>query len=197
MLTVAGLGSVAVLSSMPRWLLSAVVALRERIFIRVNGVEGIPVPGPLVGAGTFSSASTPTRPPNGRGSRGAGLSDLFWYWLAPGPQMHQEHLEPGERYRAGAARPGQVLAVPSRTGPKGGPWRPAATGAGSRRVAGRPDRPHATHVICMMPVWAEVYFRAGFRRIVRPPSARALIVANADDVVTALKEHRTAAHGPA
>ena len=31
-------------------------------------------------------------------SRGAGLSDLFWYWLAPGPEIHQEHLEPGERY---------------------------------------------------------------------------------------------------
>ena len=45
-------------------------------------------------------------------SRGAGLSDLFWYWLAPGPQMHQEHLEPGERYRTVARTTRQVLAVP-------------------------------------------------------------------------------------
>ena len=80
---------------MPRWLPSAVVVLREWIFTRVNGVEGIPVPGPLVGAEHFERVYADPAA-DGR-SRGAGLSDLFWYWLAPGPQMHQEHLEPGER----------------------------------------------------------------------------------------------------
>ena len=81
---------VPVVWSMPRWLPSAVVVLREWIFTRVNGVEGIPVPGPLVGAEHFERVYADPAA-DGR-SRGAGLSDLFWYWLAPGPEMHQEHL---------------------------------------------------------------------------------------------------------
>jgi hypothetical protein len=96
--------------SLPRYLPAVVIRLREWIFARVNGTEGIPVPGPLVGAEHFERVySDPAA--DGR-SRGAGLSDLFWYWLAPGPQMHQEHLEPGERYRTVARVTRQVLAVP-------------------------------------------------------------------------------------
>ena len=42
-----------VIWSLPRWLPPAVVRLREWIFARVNGAEGIGVPGPLVGAEDF------------------------------------------------------------------------------------------------------------------------------------------------
>jgi len=38
----------ALVWSLPRWLPPAVIRLREFIFTRVNGHEGIPVPGPLV-----------------------------------------------------------------------------------------------------------------------------------------------------
>jgi len=166
--------------SLPRWLPTAVIRLREWIFARVNGTEGIPVPGPLVGAEHFERVySDPAA--DGR-SRGAGLSDLFWYWLAPGPQMHQEHLEPGERYRTVAHTTRKVLAVPHQRAA-------ALATAATWRVldglpAGRTSRVRLRDL--MMGVWAEVYYELVFGEPC-PAEARALIVANADDVVTALK----------
>jgi cytochrome P450 len=157
---------------------AGVVRLREWIFKRVNGAEGIPVPGPLVGAEHFARLYADPAA-DGR-SRGAGLSDLFWYWLAPGPQMHQEHLEPGERYRTVARTTRQVLAISRQRGDE------LATTA-TRRALPAPDA--TTHVRLrdlMMPIWAEVYYEVVFGEPC-PPEVRAMIVANADDVVTALK----------
>jgi cytochrome P450 len=175
--------AVAVLAaawSLPHWLPPLVVRLREWIFTRVNGTEGIPVPGPMVGAEHFERVySDPAA--DGR-SRGAGLSDLFWYWLAPGPQMHQEHLEPGERYRAVARVTRKVLAVPHAESE-----RLAAIAA--RRVLGALPRDRISPVRLrdlMMPVWAEVYYELVFGDRC-PPEVRDLIVGNANDVVTALK----------
>jgi hypothetical protein len=157
-----------------------VVRLREWVFARVNGTEGIPVPGPLIGAEHFDLVySHPAA--NGR-SRGAGLSDLFWYWLAPGPQMHQEHLEPGDRYQAVARTTRQVLAVKHQRSDE------LATAA-TRRVLDRLPTGRISHVRLrdlMMPVWAEVYHELVFAEAC-PPETRELIVTNADDVVTALK----------
>ncbi|MDG4808045.1 cytochrome P450 [Micromonospora sp. WMMD1120] len=158
----------------------AVIALREWIFERVNGTEGIPVPGPLVGPEDFERVyGDPAA--DGR-SRGAGLSDLFWYWLAPGPQMHQEHLEPGERYRVVARTTRQVLAVPHARSDE------LATAA-TRRALDTLPAGRTTHVRLrdlMMPVWAEVSYELVFGARC-PRDVRDLIVANADDVVTALK----------
>ncbi|HEY0530950.1 MAG TPA: cytochrome P450, partial [Actinoplanes sp.] len=157
-----------------------VIRLREWIFTRVNGSEGIPVPGPLVGAEHFERVySDPAA--DGR-SRGAGLSDLFWYWLAPGPQMHQEHLEPGERYRSVARVTRKVLAVPHAESER------LATGAAGR-VLGTLPRDRISKVRLrdlMMPIWAEVYYELVFGERC-PAEVRDLIVGNADDVVTALK----------
>jgi hypothetical protein len=181
-MTVAVILGVVVLAgwSLPRHLPPVVIRLREWIFTRVNGTEGIPVPGPLVGAEHFERVySDPAA--DGR-SRGAGLSDLFWYWLAPGPQMHQEHLEPGERYRTVARTTRQVLAIPHQRSDE-------LAGLATRRVL---DRLPADRISCvrlrdlMMPIWAEVYYQLVFDEPC-PPSARKLIVDNADDVVTALK----------
>ncbi len=158
----------------------AVVALRERIFEKVNGTEGIPVPGPLVGAEHFERVYADPAA-DGR-SRGAGLSDLFWYWLAPGPQMHQEHLEPGERYKTVARITRQVLAVPHARSDE------LATAA-TRRILDALPAGRISHVRLrdlMMPVWAEVAYELVFDEPC-PRAARDLIVANADDVVTALK----------
>src|ERR1700730_13331191 len=83
-------------ASFPYWLPTAILALRARIFIRINGEEGVAIPGKLVDAAHFKQVySHPAA--NGR-SRGAALSDLFWYWLSPGPEMHQEHIESGPKY---------------------------------------------------------------------------------------------------
>jgi hypothetical protein len=159
---------------------NAVVRLREWIFTNVNGHEGIPIPGPLVGAEHFERVySDPAA--DGR-SRGAGLSDLFWYWLAPGPQMHQEHLEPGERYRTVARTTRQVLAIPHQ---RSAALAAAATGRALQSLPA--DRPVFVRLRdLMMPIWAEVYYEIVFGEPC-PPDARDLIVANANDVVTALK----------
>ncbi|MFI5931560.1 cytochrome P450 [Actinoplanes sp. NPDC051494] len=157
--------------------MNAVVRLREWIFRRVNGEEGIPVPGPLVGAEDFERVYADPAA-DGR-SRGAGLSDLFWYWLAPGPQMHQEHLEPGERYKTVARTTRQVLAIPHDRSEA------LATAAAQRALPN--SRVQFVRLRdLMMPIWAEVYYELVFDEPC-PPSARDLIVANADDVVTALK----------
>ncbi|MFV2083809.1 cytochrome P450 [Micromonospora sp. LOL_021] len=166
--------------TLPRWLPPAVIGLRQWVFARVNGTEGIPVPGPLVGAENFEKVYA--HPAADGRSRGAGLSDLFWYWLAPGPHMHQEHLEPGERYLAVARTTRRVLAVPQQRSTE------LATAAARRQLdklpAGQVSRVRLRDM--MLPVWAEVYYELVFGEAC-PPDARALIVANADDVVTALK----------
>jgi len=169
----------------PWWLPQRVVALRGTIFTLVNGDEGIPVadrPGGL--ADFLRIYADPAS--NGR-SYGAGLSDLFWYWLAPGPEVHQEHLEPGPRYDQVARVTRTILA--SRTKAE---WDELVTRCAARvldraaaagSVTGR--RPVRLRDL-MMPVWAEVYYELVFREPC-PPQARALIVAHADDVVSALK----------
>ncbi|HWO09914.1 MAG TPA: hypothetical protein VNN80_10560, partial [Polyangiaceae bacterium] len=68
--------------SLPFWLPHAVVALRLRVFALVNGPEGIPVPGKSVDITRFRE--TYAHPAAQGRSRGAALSDLFWYWLSPG-----------------------------------------------------------------------------------------------------------------
>ncbi|MCM0638384.1 cytochrome P450 [Cellulomonas wangsupingiae] len=166
--------------TLPRWLPRAVVRLRERVFTRVNGTEGIAVPGPLVPAEHFERVYADPAA-DGR-SAGAGLSDLFWYWLSPGPHMHQEHLEPGERYRTVARTTRQVLAVRHARSDE------LATAAVRRALDALP--PGRTTLVrlrdLMMPVWAEVYHELVFAEPC-PREARDLVVANADDVVTALK----------
>ncbi|MBY8885455.1 cytochrome P450 [Streptomyces sp. PTM05] len=173
--------AVAVLGSLPYWLPPAVVRLRVRIFARVNGEEGVPVPGPEVGTAAFERLYAHPAA-NGR-SRGAALSDLFWYWLAPGPEVHQEHLEPGPRYEAVARTTRRALTAVRRQ-----EWdrivRRRAydvleplTGGGTRVVRLRD---------LAMPLWAAAYHEVVFREPC-PDEVRDLIVGNADDVVSALK----------
>jgi Cytochrome P450 len=169
---------VLLVASLPFWLPKGIVALRMRVFAHVNGDEGIPVPGDLVDAAHFREVySHPAA--NGR-SRGAGLSDLFWYWLSPGAEMHQEHLEAGDRYEEVARTTRRILAVPRTE---------AETLAARCSASALGEVPGARLVRLrdlMMPVWAEFYYELVFGERC-PPEARELIVGNADDVVTALK----------
>jgi hypothetical protein len=169
---------VLVLGSLPYWLPNAVVAVRTRIFARINGDEGIPVPGELVDLADFRRVyENPAA--DGR-SRGAALSDLFWYWLAPGPQVHQEHLEPGERYTDVARTTRHILAV--------GLARTEELAAECARtvLSGLDGTTLVRLRDLMMPIWADFYYQVVFGEKC-PLVARELIVANADDVVTALK----------
>jgi cytochrome P450 len=158
----------------------AIVALRMRVFTAVNGDAGIAIPGPLVDVSAFRRIYA--HPAADGRSRGASLSDLFWYWLAPGPEVHQEHLEPGERYDEVAATTRRILA-----GPRHAAAELAARCVGrvlDERLGGRARLVRLRDL--MMPAWAEFAYELVFRERC-PPAARELIVANADDVVTALK----------
>ncbi|PSL55928.1 cytochrome P450 [Saccharothrix carnea] len=175
-----GLLAAAVVLTAPRWLPARVVALRAKMFEKVNGDNAITFPNAVVGPDRFQEVyGHPAA--NGR-SRGAGLSDLFWYWLSPGPEVHQEHLEAGPRYddvarttRALLAGPGDELSAL------------AARCAGrvlDERVTGRVTLVRLRDL--MMPVWAEYFHELVFGEPC-PRKARDLIVGHADDVVTSLK----------
>jgi len=165
-------------ASLPLWVPKGIVALRMRLFAHIDGDEGIPIPGDLVDATHFKEVySHPAA--NGR-SRGARLSDLFWYWLSPGAEIHQEHLEPGDRYEEIARSTRRVLATP----------RAEAEALAARCSARTLSSIRGVRLVrlrdLMMPVWAEFYYEVVFGERC-PPQARTLIVGNADDVVTALK----------
>jgi hypothetical protein len=169
---------VLLLASLPFWLPAGIVALRMRVFARINGDEGIPVPGDLVGVGHFKEVYA--HPAAAGRSRGARLSDLFWYWLSPGAEIHQEHLEPGARYQEVARATRRILAVPRAEAE-------ASAAACAARVLAGVRAPRLVRLRdLMMPVWAEFYYDLVFGEPC-PPRARELIVGNADDVVTALK----------
>jgi len=172
-------------STLPYWLPQRVVALRGALFTLVNGDEGTPVLDRPGGMADFTRVYADPAA-NGR-SHGAGLSDLFWYWLAPGPQVHQEHLEPGPRYDQAARVTRTILA--SRTKAQ---WAELVTRCtarvldeASRAADGAFSRPVRLRDL-MMPVWAAVYYELVFGEPC-PRAARDLIVGNADDVVSALK----------
>jgi len=169
-----------VVLSLPRWLPRGIVALRMRIFTAINGREAVAIPGPQVDVQHFRSVYAHPAA-NGR-SRGAALSDLFWYWLSPGPEMHQEHLEPGELYDQVARTTRSILALPRRSAEE-------LTVRTARRVLDEAigKRPRAVRLRdLVMPIWAEFYYELVFAEPC-PTHARELIVANANDVVTALK----------
>ncbi|WP_113703510.1 cytochrome P450 [Nonomuraea lactucae] len=172
----AGAVAAAVAASLPWWLPGRVVALRVRLFARINGNEGIPVPGDLVGVERFEELYS--HPAAGGRSAGAALSDLFWYWLSPGPELHQEHIEAGGLYDAVARATRGFLAVPR-----------AEAEELTRRCAARTlSAAHGPVRLrdLMMPLWAEFAYELVFGERC-PREARDLIVGNADDVVTALK----------
>lgn len=167
-------------ASLPYWLPTAILALRVRIFTRINGEEGIAIPGKLVDATHFKQVySHPAA--NGR-SRGAALSDLFWYWLSPGPEMHQEHIENGLRYDEVERTTRRILGISRKTAEE-------LTARCFSRALSKQEIQRAKLVRLrdlVMPAWAEFYYELVFG-VRCPPIARDLIVGNANDVVSALK----------
>jgi hypothetical protein len=171
---------VLVVVSLPHWLPAAVIRLRMWIFARINGDQAIELPGPSADTRRFRKLYAHPAA-NGR-SRGAKLSDVFWYWLSPGPEVHQEHIEPGERYEKVAASTRHILAMPRRDAEE------LARRSVARIFAEAPvERARLVRLRdWAMPIWADFYYHVVFGEPC-PLSARRLIVGNANDVVTALK----------
>ena len=169
-----------VLMSLPSWLPGAILTLRSRLFTVSNGAEGLAVPGPLVEVSLFRQLYS--HPASSGRSRGALLSDLFWYWLSPGAEIHQEHLEPGRDYEAVALTTRSILAISRQNAEE------LARRCITRQLARQPVGAARLARLrdLMMPVWAEFYYELVFGETC-PTEARELIVANAKDVVTALK----------
>ncbi len=181
--------ALAVLASLPYWLPAAGGRAAHADVRRGQRRGGHHRAGPRRSAWTTSAQLYADPAADGR-SRGAALSDLFWYWLAPGPHVHQEHLEPGPRYDEVARATRQHPGPPQ--GRIGGADPPLV----AERVLDEIDPPAPPLVRlrdAMMPIWAEVYYELVFGEPC-PPEARELIVGNADDVVNALKCTRPAAH---
>lgn len=174
------LATAGALWAVSRWLPRAVVALRVWIFAKVNGSNEITLPGERGGSEMFLRLYT-DKAANGR-SRGAALSDLFWYWLAPGPEVHQEHLEDGPRYYEAARTTRTILSLPTTEIER------LAERCTRRVLDELPGRPLTLVRLrdLMMPIWAEFFYELVFREPC-PRAARDLIVGNADDVVTSLK----------
>src|SRR5262245_1473150 len=152
------------LASLPYWVPAAVIALRMRIFTLVNGEEGLAIPGDTVDASLFKQVySHPAA--DGR-SRGAALSDLFWYWLSPGAEIHQEHLEPGEKYEEVARTTRRILARPRKDAEE------LAARCTTRVIDSLVTR--KVNVVrlrdLMMPIWANFYYELVFGEPC-PPSA--------------------------
>lgn len=177
---VVGLAALILVGSLPFWLPARVIALRMMIFARVNGDEGVTVPGRRIPVEHFRELYAHPHA-DGR-SKGAGLSNLFWYWLAPGPHVHQEHLEPGPRYDEVARVTRQILV-------RGKDESERITRRCVTKVLDELPNRNQTRVRLrdlMMPVWAEVYHELVFGTPC-PPHVRTMIVDNAADVVNSLK----------
>jgi Cytochrome P450 len=173
------IAGLAMIVTLPYWLPGCILSLRMRIFTRINGDAGITIPGELVDASRFDEVySHPAA--NGR-SRGASLSDLFWYWLSPGAEIHQEHIEPGELYDQVAGATRRILAVPKKAAET------LAAECTARALNVEIQAPRVVRLRdLLMPAWAEFYYQLVFGSRCSP-FTRDLIVRNARDVVSALK----------
>jgi hypothetical protein len=176
---IAGLIGLVAVASLPRWLPPLVVRLRVHLFTRINGGATLELPNASLGAQAFRELYANSS--LGGRSEGAALSDLFWYWLAPGPEMHQEHLENGPRYDAIARLSRRILAVPRRD---------IESLVDRCYDASAQMRPDGTALIrlrdVLMPFWADFWHEVVFRETCSREQ-RDLIVGHANDVITALK----------
>ncbi|AJQ96826.1 cytochrome P450 [Gynuella sunshinyii] len=174
--------TVAFVLSLPYWLPPLIIRLRMNVFTRINGEEALHLPSDSFNAEDFKTLyGNPAL--SGR-SKGAELSDLFWYWLAPGPEVHPEHLELSDRYR-NLSRFTRQLMARSRT----------ELESMIDQYQQDPLRLSLHHKKnwtsirlrdAFMPLWADFFYRLLFNEPCNEKT-RNLIVNHASDVVNALK----------
>lgn len=94
-LTSSVLCGLALCACLPFVLPPLLIRLRMMLFVKINGDAGIEVPNNDITPAQFKELyNSPLA--NLRSKQATvGLSDLFWYFLCPGPDIHQEHVESG------------------------------------------------------------------------------------------------------
>ncbi len=171
-----------VLVSLPYWLPPLIIRFRMYIFTRINGEQTIQLPSDDYTGEDFRSLYG--HPAVKGRSKGAALSDLFWYWLSPGPEMHPEHIENGIQYTNLSRFTRHMMAL-------------ARDDIETLidKQSSDPLRLHlnTTNTWCevrlrdvFMPVWADFFYEVVFNETCTA-GARKLITDNANDVVSALK----------
>eukprot|EP00048_Salpingoeca_helianthica_P002846 m.61360 g.61360 ORF g.61360 m.61360 type:complete len:465 (-) comp12341_c0_seq3:66-1460(-) len=176
------LGCAAAVLSSPWWLPPAIVKARFWIFTSINGEEGRQFPDHVVRDATFkwlyNHDAAKIRSRQGR----VGITDLFWYMLAPAHYIHQEHLESDNpQYHTAAAATKKILnALPK------------------ERLA-QLAREHAGALAKTAPIWHIVrlrdFFFPLFIRLFHeiifeehcPDDVTALLAASGSNVIAALK----------
>lgn len=99
----------SLVGSLPVWLPGRVTALRNWLFSRIDGAACVTLPNAKIDA---DEAMAIYRHAHAGGkAAGSYLSDLFWYWLTPGPHLHQENMEPGVRYDLSKRTTRKLLAL--------------------------------------------------------------------------------------
>eukprot|EP01084_Bolivina_argentea_P301078 519314_1 len=83
----------AILMSLPAWFGYFVIKLRYMIFQKINGEEGVQLPSEKYNAKIFTYLYNHPDVNLRSKQNNVGLSDFFWYLLAPAHFIHQEHLE--------------------------------------------------------------------------------------------------------
>eukprot|EP00958_Prasinococcus_capsulatus_P020485 scaffold2674_cov333-Prasinococcus_capsulatus_cf.AAC.3 len=103
-------------ASLPLWMPPLLIAVRFYIFRAINGEEGVELPNANLGVenDTFKKLYN-DKACDGRSKQANyGLSDFFWYLLAPAHAIHQEHVESSDiRYRLVASATRKLCAVPT------------------------------------------------------------------------------------
>lgn len=174
--------ALAVFLSLPYWLPKKVIRLRMFIFTRINGEEAVQLPDREFDAQDFRALYA--HPAMTGRSKGAALSDLFWYWLSPGPEIHPEHLEQSERYQQLSSFTRKLMAMPRKDMEAlidQYQNDPLALNLG--------DKKRWTHVRlrdAFMPLWASLFYQLVFNETCDKQTQK-LIVNHASDVVNALK----------
>eukprot|EP00854_Cymbomonas_tetramitiformis_P003811 gene3811-4764_t len=82
-------------ASIPFWLPPVLIGIRFKILTAINGEEGIELPCEKLGVtgATFKTVYNSEAVDLRSRQSNYGLSDFFWYLLAPAHAIHQEHLE--------------------------------------------------------------------------------------------------------
>ena len=106
--------SVLLLAALASLLPPCLIALRFRALTDINGEEGIQFPNEQLGitGKKFKDLYNDSRAVGRSKQSQYGLSDFFWYLLAPAHAIHQEHLESADiRYKITSAVTRKLCAV--------------------------------------------------------------------------------------